>query len=650
MRQLATNKVRIHSWSKQGWKAKTATEEQRTQMTVVRHRAPYRSNELTGFYSKGKDLDLLDEVQAQIQIGLASDAMDALPDPLRQMLQAPDVWHIANGKIMKIVDPITQAQDGEWGADSNEADIDVLGEGRSAIRMLLEDTQVIQADASEEDYQDAMGELLETNNGEIIPSSPMVRVNMAVQFIGDNGEDDSEGDYDGDDVVTQFQEPTPVVPHISDEIADQIKAIRDEYIDKIENASTDAEREILLLTMDQKIDQVASRELCNKLDSPYCGYKYSPPRRKHEFIVTGQESHLTEAAQEREKFFYTLLAEASSCKSMEAMHGPIVEETYIDKLNGEEKVKRGRPGGFAGHVRGMYQHDRDLAREWSITGDDSAFEKQRTELIRKLREEGKDEETVRRSVFAWFDRIAGVIPAEYKDGKLTKEGKKWKDSIWRQKRTDALKDLFLTKAQWNGVYKMMGLQKERIKLNVNTNDNERKAIAILQKYFERITNLQDLKAYRQWAEKRKFIYKTEEKTWTDDNGRERTKTVRKWNTYDFNMSMVDYLSTNNAARWWKGLMKKEHYLQDRISLFNKLDDNIITAQDTELDEVSVSCPYPKCEGMAINKPKFAELKDGKGHLFVECECGRNVWLLGHKESGSDIKTMEEAVNAYSNME
>ncbi len=639
MRQVAqSTKVLVRSWSKDGWKTKEASPKQKKAMTVHRSRAPYQPTEFENSGAITCDVDLLNSVQSEIQTGLASDKMDELPNSFKQLLYSPDVWHVANNKIMRVVDPITQAKDGGWGADNSEADLDVLGEGRSAIRMLLEDCQIVGGEDTTEDYQDLMGELLETGNGELIPNSPMVRVDMAVQHVG---EDEEEHDSDG--YVTEFQEPTPIVPHISEDVREQILTIRDEYVGKIAETNSDEEREVLVLTMDQLIDQVASRELCNRLDSPYCGYKYSQPRRKHELILTGKTSPLTEAARKREEFFYTLLAEASSCKSMEALHGGVVEEIYTDTETGEEKVRRGRPGGFAGKIRGMYQHDKDLAREWSLAGDESAFSTQRTVLLKRLRAEGKDEETIRKSVFAWFDREAGEVPAVYKDGQLIQESKKWKDSIWRQKRTNALKDLFLTKAQWNAIYKMVNLQKERIKLNTKTNEDERKAISILQKHFERVTNLQDLNAYRRWAEKREFVYRTEYTTYKDQNGAERKRFSRKWNTYDFKPCMLDYLSTTNAARWWKAIMKKQRHLQNRIALFNKLNEGILSVEETGLSEVSVACKSPKCQQMAIGCPQFANLESNKGHLFVECECGHKNWLIGYKESGSDIKSKEEAI-------
>ena len=638
-------KVKVYSWSKHGWAAKEATPEKKKQLTSVRCRMPYVPEEFNDTRPKAPDLALLSEATNQIQIGTADDAMDNLPNYLKQMLRAPDVWHIANGKIMRIVDPITQAKDGEWGADNTEGDIEVLDDNRSAIRMLLEDCHVVKADDSTEEYQDIMGQLLETNNGEIIPSSPMVRANIGVQFVGEEDET-ADDNYDTDDTyVTQFVEPTPIVPQISDSVLEQIQSVRDEYLGLLADVKDEKEQEVLMLTMEQKIDSIASRELCNKLDSPYCGYKYSPPRRKHEFIISGQESHLTEAAARRVKFFYDLMSEATSCKSTEALHGPIVEEIYIDEWTQEEKVRKGRPGGFMGMIREMYQIDKELACTWSMNGPESEFNVQRQEFIRALREKGKDEETVRKSTWAWFDRVQGTVPAVYKDGRLVQESKKWKDSIWRQKRTEAMKDLYLTKAQWNAIYKMVGIQKERIKLNYHTDENERKAIDILQKHFKRIETLKDLSAYRKWAKKREFIYKSEYKTYIDEDGKERKQLVSKWNTYDFKRSVVDYLSTKNANRWWKGLLRKKKYLENKLALFNKLDESIKSVEDTGI-EASLVCPYSNCDNMAVGNLIFAKLEDDKGHLFVECECGKKVWAIAHKESGSDIKTKEEATNAY----
>jgi hypothetical protein len=230
-------------------------------------------------------------------------------------------------------------------------------------------------------------------------------------------------------------------------------------------------------------------------------------------------------------------------------------------------------------------------------------------------------------------------------------------------------ELSLTQAQWNGIYKTINLQKERIALNTQPNDNERKAIEILQKYFKQIENLADLESYKRWAEHRTFIYEKEYQTYTDQYGKEHERLIKNKNTFEFKKCILDYISTDNESRWWKAVIKKQKHLQNKITMFNKLSECILEIEETNLEETSVICPYPKYEKfednqakknkqwlhyykqtwhMAINRPKFAKLEGNKGHLFVECEEGHKVWLLEYKESGSNIKTKEEAINAYLN--
>lgn len=363
--------------------------------------------------------------------------------------------------------------------------------------------------------------------------------------------------------------------------------------------------------------------------------------------MVDKESDLTEAATQRKDFFYKTFQEAIYCRSMNDLYGPIVVEEFIAG-DGTTQTRRGRPGGFSNKVRNMYQHDKALNAEWSLTDTKnapSAFSVQRKELVIRLRDEGKDEESIRKTVFAWFDREAGKVESEYdKAGNLKAGGKKWKDSIWRQQRTQALKDLFLTRAMWNSVYKMINLQKTRIKMTPGSSPNERKAVELLQKHFERVQNLSDLKAYRQWAEKREFIWKEKKKVWYDDKALKHTMLDYKWNTYDFNLSILDNLSIVNVNRWWKSVLKKERFLRGKLELFKKFDELSSLVCESDMREICVPCPHLGCEGMAIGKPKFAKLEGDRGHMFIECECGKNVWLVGHKESGADIKTFEEAVD------
>jgi hypothetical protein len=614
--------MRVYSWSKRGWKP----EEKEVSIPLVKR--PYTQTDFD-FVPSG-DARHLHNAQQEIQTGSIQDAIDELPNLARQLLQAPDEWYFAAGnRIMKAVDPITQALDGEWGSDASESDVEVLDEHRGPTLMLLEDLQMMSN--TTEGHQDLMGEVLETRDKEVETNAKLTRIYVPLRQIGEEGEE----------YITVRKEPAPILPHLSEETCKEVEEIRAKYIEKLDKAESEKEREIAILAMEKEIDKVTGRELCNKLDSPYCAMGYSKPRQKYEFILSDQVSDLTEAAEARGEFFYTLFAEAASCTTMHDLYGPLITETGVSEW-GEPTTKRGRPGGFAGKIRGMYQHDKGIIKEWS----EEALKQQRTELITKMREENKDEETIRKTTWVWFDRVATRIPAVYKKGKLEKEGKSWKDSIWRQRRTRAMKDMFLTTPQWRSIYKMIELQKKRIKQNTNPDENEKKAIVILQTHFERVTTLHDLKAYKAWAEKREFIYENITKQYEDEKGRKRQRTVGKKNTWDFHPSLIEYLSANNANRWWKSVIRKMHYLQGRVALFHKLSNHMNVVHKTSLPSISIPCPHPQCDAMAIGNPMFAELKEDKGHLFVKCDCGKDVWLIGHKESAANIKTQEEAENAY----
>jgi hypothetical protein len=630
--------AKIVSWSKNGWQKKTATEEQIKQLTSLRPKVPCYDPVMEVNNSIDADVNIIQAVQSKIQTGSAHDEIDALPTNLKQLVQAEDTWYFGYNKVFKIIDPITQAYDGNWGTDRSEGDIEVLSENKSVVRMHLEDTHAICVDNTTEQYHDLMGELLETDNGEIIHSAPLARTDFSAIGIGDEEED----------YVNEYNEAKYVVPILSDECKDKILDVTNNLKTKLQDDTIcEVEREVLIAKCDQEVDQIASRELCVKLDSPYCGYKYSQPRRKHEFILGGQVSELTKAAQKREEFFYTLFAEAISCNSKDTLFGLLKETT---DEHGE--IKYGRPGGFVGKIRGMYNHDKELAKKWSMVDTEeelSAFTKQRIAFIRELREKGKDEETIRKAVFKTFDRTAGKIPAKYSDdGKLEFTSRSWRDSFWRQERTKALQDLFLTKAQWNAIYEMIDIQKYRIKLNFRTDEQEQKVLKALRKHYARIETIADLNNYRCWAEKRSFIFKEVHKEYKDENNKKRKRLTRKINTYKFNKSLVDCLSVTNANRWWKSLIKKRRFLQQRINLSNKLDGVIQSTHKTKIGEIAVSCIHPNCERMIIDYPKFAQLKDDKGHLFVQCECGKKVWLIEKDESGANIKTQENAEDEYLN--
>jgi hypothetical protein len=665
MRHSFTSKAR---WTKHGWVQSALTQEEKKSISSVRANMPYQQENMEFEVSHRNDLSVMTDIQQTIQVGNTLLALDDLPYAIQHMLREEDKWHISNGKLFRIVDPITQAKDGEWGTDKSLADQDLLQEHDSIARQYLQMIGLLDPEASEEACADILGSLSENDNGELLSTSSLMRVDVSLDRVGQVApeieeykedfdglevldgpvsNDNTETNYDSDDYEVGQHLSVPLLPEISSELMARVVAIRDEWLPRIKAAKSEEEREVASIVMEQFLDNTLESELANKMDSPWLGYQYSPPRRKHEFIQIGSESYLTVAAEDRKLLFKKLLSEASSCKSK------------VD-LYGEDQRH-----GFFGKIRKMYSHDRDIAREWSIkdtlnqdeTVTLSAFSLARQNFIDVWRTNKKgDEEKLRKATYVFFDRVVGEYPAEFDcNGHLVKASYKEKDSRWRQERTEAMKDLFLTKSQWNSIYAMLDLVKKRIDLNTKPTEEAKKAAKILQEKFTSIDNLSDLTAYRIWATKRNWKKAYYETISHRPDGRKYVKTMS-YVTDQFEPSMIDRISVINETRWFAGLRRKENFLKQRIKLFAHLETVIKEIIPMDLPEISVACPgrtlvkdeeakrfvEKNCDCMAIGVPQFAVLQDGKGICFVQCEeCGHKVWLLNQNESGSDIFTMEE---------
>jgi len=578
--------MHVCKWTKHGWKKVVVSkEEQEKYLPRIIH------NDIRQDYDNKNtptEIKQLQTIQEEINYGSPFTAIDDLPPSLQYIIQSPDEWHIGNGKLFRIIDPVTQALVyNEFGNDIEDEDYDPLQDRPSVGAIYLEQNE------------------------------PSQTISL----------DDWEWESNG------YTSNAPIVPQLSEEMEKIIEKTKSMYVELIDNATTEKEVEKLQKEMEQIVNSIIKPELTTRLDSTYCGYQYSMPGRKYDFIHMSQQSDIQEAAEYRNEFFFDKFSEISSCSSMDELHGPL---TVVEEINPETKekiYKKQRSGGYYATIRGMYIHDKALSDEWSIEDkvddkgnvvQESAFNKQRKEHIRKLRDKNKDEETIRKSVWAWFDRRKGKVEAEYYDGNLEKTSNSWKDSIWFQKRTKALSSLFMTKAQWNAIFTMMDIIKYRIKLNHSHCEIQDKAIKLLVKGFERINTLDDLNRYRYWAEKRKFIYKEERTVGTKQT---RSVLVNKYNTYQFNKSLLDCLSIVNEHRWWANLMKKKKHLIKQIQAAKYMNDNVISEHPTSLEEVAVSCLHPKCNCTGVGVPILAKIRDAKDHMFVRCEgCNRRIWL------------------------
>jgi hypothetical protein len=160
------------------------------------------------------------------------------------------------------------------------------------------------------------------------------------------------------------------------------------------------------------------------LNSPFCGLGYRPPRDSYGFRSVERRSLWAEKKAGRDVRFGDMLAEVKD----------LDRETNINK--------------FLENIREDYYRDKALRQQWNRT----AFEMDRSIYMDSLRRQGLDEETIRRKLWAAFDRVACTTPAVIVDGKVVRQRYRQKDSFWSKARSEALQDLILTASQWNRIY------------------------------------------------------------------------------------------------------------------------------------------------------------------------------------------------------
>jgi len=583
-------------------------------------------NEQQFFTRDTSEMDLFQDVQNEIQYGMAGDKIDDLPGMYRQMLDASDQWHITkSNKLFRVVDPETQAQDGQWGTDTDDSDIDALKERSSTARVFLEQSGIIDLDASQRSVTDILGsiEIEESGDKELQSAGFGTRVDIDVDRTSVTPEEAAIALIDGDDLeemysnandedTVNFNDPRIVntaLPELPKEVLTKVHELKAECDILLDKSSSEEEKEQIALIFELAVDKEINVYLTAPLNSPLCGRGYSPPRRKHEYIDVQKTTGVSIAATERTNFFNDLFKEASDCLCNHDLFGA-----------------PGTQAGFYGYIRNMNSHDRELSNKWSVKDRKdkdgnitiSALNQKRTEYIRNWREENRgDEESLRVSVWAIFDRVAGTYPAEYSNGKLIKPRRIYKDSVWRKKRTIALQELFLTVGQWDAIYKILAVNKHRIKLNRGNCEIRQATLQTMKDEFIKIQNVHDLNEYMRTVEQRDFVYKssgtTERPIKKRDGKIEIIKVDRgqKYNTYKFIHSMLDKISAVDEALWRKACARKRRYLEQRLLVFRSMNKSMKDSEDTELDNIDIECHDPRCGAMTNGKPKFAKLETTK---------------------------------------
>lgn len=602
------------------------------------------------------EMDIFRAIQEDIQIGTDKDKIDELPNSMRQLLFCSAEWHVSKAnKLFRIEDPESQARDGEWGSDTDDADTDAILERSSTTRLFLEQSGIIEPEEDSTRVSDILGsiELGENNNKEVLSAGYGNRIDVNVDLASISPEeaailsmdeelssdDGPELDNTTDTEEYHLKDPRMVncaLPSIPIYVMEKVNILTNEFNVFKKNIKDEAEKTQLELLYENAVDKEINPYLTGSLNSPFCARGYSAPRRKHTYIDVGRVSDVAEAADGRKTFFIELFKEAADCSSYEELFGVQNKE------------------GFFGKIRNMNAHDRELSNKWSMIDrlDKkenlilSALTIAKLEYISKKRKENIDEESIRSSIWALYDREAGEVP-ELRDrntGKIIREKRKWKDSIWRQQRTEAMQELFLTVKQWDAIYKICNIIKIRIKMEKGYSETRNQILQEMKTDFIKAKNLADLNAHMIKVESRKFIYSDgQSDTRTMKNG----KSIpvfkgQKYNTYKFEKSMIDKISILDELLWRKSCARKRKYLIQRIFIFKAIDKNVVEITESGLGEMSATCYKPKCVAVTFGIPQFAKVDKDNGYLFIECEdCKCKIWLIGYKEEATP-RTLEKA--------
>ena len=337
-----------------------------------------------------------------------------------------------------------------------------------------------------------------------------------------------------------------------------------------------------------EMDGLIGPYLTNDFASGACGDGYSAPKTKFDYVYNPTESDVSKAARKRREFFMILFGKASAVSTTAELYG-------TDKK------------GFYDEIRDMYNHDKQLNADWSTHGDDSASELAREKYIKRWWDTKRGNQK-KLDAYLWliFDRKANTTdPVYHPDtGALVKERKRYDDAYWMQRRTKALKYLFLTNKQWNAVYGVLNNTKRRIKASYNPDDVSLEARDKIRASWKQIETIDDLKQHIAKAQ---------------------TRVVKDNGIVEF--SVIDFLSMADEADWRKSCARKRKHFIKGLMESRFLEDKIKEVEDTDAKEVSVSCPHIGCGCMAIGQSSRAIFNDGTSRNFVECEgCSQVVWL------------------------
>jgi hypothetical protein len=214
---------------------------------------------------------------------------------------------------------------------------------------------------------------------------------------------------------------------------------------------------------------------------------HSPPRDRYKLCEVERLNYLSEASEKRITTFKARLDEIKD------LFSPSQLEFYLWQISP------------------TYRADKELLQNWSPLRQ----KEDRKVYLNSLRRRGLDEETIRRKLWAAFDRtykkvsietlstrplktghvwidkiVNGVIPEEcFEVGEVQIDGRtrKTKSSIWDAEKSKAFCNLNHTRQQWNKIYSLIWRRMAKGIMFLGKT-NKKKAISLTQKYKSNFTD------------------------------------------------------------------------------------------------------------------------------------------------------------------
>ena len=600
-------------WTKKGWKKAPIRLPDITKDHNGRDYTPIRSrisDVKEDFSSSPKNPEVAEVMVAQEEImyGNIQNHLDQMSPMTRHVYMDPYNWIIGGGKLLKIIDPLTQAYEGQIGTDPEDKWKDsYLYEGYSLATMLyLEQSKLLGSHPTRDfDILDMF------NDDEFQLGGIGSQANLNVEHIGSHDlifEEQEEFDPAeiNEEEFMSYDKSEFTAPIFGEKIQDKLEKISTQYEKDIEGLTPEEILPIRILAA-KEIDKLVFETLTSSFSTCQAYGRYKAPSQRFDFIFNVDNSSWKEAADRRKEEYEAKIQSILNCKDMTALHGPLIVNP--DK---ESEYKYIRKGGVFGILHEQKERDKAIIQAWS----DQEFKRQRQEYVDLLRLDPKmDEETLRAKVYSRFDRLPGETDAEYdKEGNLSQNSGKWMGSWWYKEKTKAMMELKFTSGQWGAIYAARDLAKSLFSLTPETKtDNQKKWTEAILGSFSKIDNIAQYKAFKNWLFKRRCI------DYQIVTGRKVIQLTK---------APIDNLTIEERAQVVNSLEQIKSAILAQIKESKRIEKTYPTIIPTDFKEVEVTCYHLSfnnegedgCNRTIYSKPYFVPTEGDKGYMCVNCSC------------------------------